>query len=309
MDDKIVSVLLHKTDACGDKVYNVVDLETTDMHAEFVTFARAVVKKISGSYLIKHRTDTKSAYVALDGYPFTLGQIFIDSTYRGSYSAKRTFNVKSSNIYLARGSERRIKESVQLKAAVKNAATYLRPNKAGGNMLELVMYCESNMQRTNNALYREMLVARRAAFGDNPSPAVVEELMYLYNVEAPFKSQKLRELITGYTNADTKYAESIANKSCEAVAVMAAPNRKGEVKVCMLMPIKKYDGVTSDYKVKKPDDGETYPVTVSVDKLPQVVQDALPLIDMVDTGEYVEDIGIKREGGFYIVEIHDVDGI
>lgn len=309
MYDEIISTLLRKSDARGDKAYNVVDLETTDMHAEFVTFARAVVKKIPGSYLIKRTIDTRTAYVALDGYPFTLGQIFIDSTYRGSHSAKRTFIVKSSNIRLARGSDRSSKESVQLKAAVKNAATYLRPNKAGANMLELVTYCEPKMHHTNNTLYRDRIVARRAAFGDNPSPEVVEELMYLYNIEAPFKSQKLRELITGYTNADTKYAESIANKSCEAVAVMAVPNRKGEVKACMLMPIKKYDGVTSSYKVKKPDDGETYPVTVSVDKLPQVVQDALPLIDMVDTGEYVEDIGIKTRGGFYIVEIHDVDGI
>ena len=285
----------------NNRIYNPMTDEADGLSEHLVEFAKQVQKKIRGCYFIHDTHRVSTLTVALDGYPETLGKIFLGTSSHSSKAGKREYRVSSPNIRNERG-DMNTKASVNIKTAVRNAATYLRARRYRDIVREVQMSISRVRREVVGTPSREYREARVVAFSTSRETPASEELLAIYKEGGHIRSSKLAEQLEAIVQARKDMEAEALDSPDDMVAVIPLWDRNLEAKKCALVAMKKsMDVDVVEYKVNHDVDDKVLPT----EELPQYIVDTMPMLDMLGGKGYLEGIGGMLRNGYAFIEVRD----
>jgi len=279
--------------------HGVFDYNDEGYLEELREFAKSVHSKIPGAFFVPYEDSKHRLYLCLTGYPVTLGEIYIDRSNKSNQYLERIYCIASDKTLNQRGIPN-VKESTNINTAARNAAKHLtmRPLHSVAELFtgKLRNLRDSRMGPVN----RELSRARTAVFGYSAPDALVEELTTLYDEGYTFKHSSIKEKLDTFIARRQDYDAALADRPYGFDCVMAVVNTKNIVEKFYVVSIKARDA--NELNPNWESDSEQHALTVRPDALPPHIANAIPMLEMVEDGEYVEGFGAKAMHGLYFVE-------
>lgn len=282
----------------------VVDLYNNDLHAELVDFAKAVANKIPGAFFTYWAVeDVNQLYLCLEGHPTPLGEIFIDKKHNhNTWEYQRAYGVRAYKQINVRGNKND-KLSTNMKVAVRNAAKYLTmrpiPKLAG----VYVDYYRAIRNEYLSPITEKISASKNETFGHYAKNDVVEELLYLHSQGHTFKNTALQEKVANFRDNNRHFMEIVQDIPSAVECVISIANKQGDIVkfiVAEFIPMQK-DDIITHWKFNADKHVRTY----TKDELPDYIVDTIPMLSMVEDGDYLEGHGAKRNSYVYFVERRD----